>query len=43
MMLLTNCNIDDKLVGTYGSSGNIGESRINKLYIGSYVMNKIRF
>lgn len=43
MSLLTSCNIDDKLVGTYGSSDNIGESRINKLFIVKFVPNKFSF
>jgi hypothetical protein len=43
MTFLTNCNIDNKLVGKYGSSDNIDESRINNLYLVSYIPNKLRF
>ena len=42
-IFLTSCINDDKRVGTYGSSDNIGESKINKLYIVSYIPNKISF
>jgi len=43
MTFLTNCINDNKKVGTYGSSANIDESRINKLFIVTYIPKKFSF